>query len=192
MMPSPRVPIFLIAFALAVLGGGAFAQSNYALMPGDLVQVSVFQEKDLSGSFRVSGDGMINMPLVGVVKVAGSGEAAAAATLRVRLLDGYLVDPQVTVRVVEYAKLTFTVFGPVNNPGAYSVAGSEKIDLLQAIGRAGGFTRLANRRSVIVKRRIGGKVKVYKFDVRAMARDGADSSFLIRDGDVVTISESTF
>jgi polysaccharide export outer membrane protein len=181
-----------LLFTASAGAGGAWAQSNYKLMPGDLVEVSVFQEKDLSGSFRVSGDGMINMPLIGAVRIGGAGETTAAATLRAKLLDGYLVDPQVTVRVTEYAKLRFTVLGQVREARSYSVTGAEDLSLLQAIGMAGGFTRLANERNVTVKRRIGGAMKILKFDAKAMARDGTDSDFRVREGDIITVGESRF
>ena len=173
-------------------GGVAAAADNYRLSPGDLVEVSVFQEKDLSGSFRVSGDGTINMPLIGGVRVAGLGEGEAAGALRVRLLDGYLVNPQVTVRVVEYAKLRFTVLGQVREARSYSVTGAESLNLLQAIGMAGGFTRLANERNITVKRRDGGGVKVLKFDAKELARDGVAPGFRVRDGDIITVGESRF
>jgi polysaccharide export outer membrane protein len=183
----------LVLLSATVLGGGAALSSdNYKLMAGDLVEVNVFQEKDLSGSFRVSGDGMINMPLIGSVRIGGSGEGAAAAALRVKLLDGYLVNPQVTVRVTEFAKVNFTVLGQVREAGSYSVSGAESINLLQAIGKAGGFTRLSNERNVTVKRRVGGATKILKFDAKAMARDGKESGFRVRAGDIINVGESRF
>ena len=187
-----RKCLTLLLLALFASAGSAFSQSNYKLMPGDLVEVSVFQEKDLSGSFRVSGDGMINMPLIGAVRIGGMGETAAARILRDRLFDGYLVDPQVTVRVTEYSKLRFTVLGQVRDARAYNVTGAEEITLLQAIGMAGGFTRLANERNVTVKRRVGGAMKILKFDAKAMAKDGTDSAFRVREGDIITVGESRF
>ena len=195
-MPNPLRTIAqtLTTALLALLAsaGAALSADNYKVMSGDLVEVSVFQEKDLSGSFRVSGDGKINMPLIGLVRVAGGGESTAATSIRAKLLDGYLVDPQVTVRVVEYAKLRFTVLGQVRDARAYSVTGAESLTLLQAIGMAGGFTRLANERNVTVKRRVGGGMRVLKFDAKAMARDGTESNFRVREGDIITVGESRF
>ena len=187
---QPLLAAALLAlFAAPVATRGA---DNYKLSAGDLLEISVFQEKDLSGSFRVAADGTINMPLIGLVRIAGSGESAAAGTIRQRLLAGYLVDPQVTVRVVEYAKVQFTVLGQVREPRSYNVASAENLTLLQAIGTAGGFTRLANERSVTVKRRVGGAVKILKFDAKSMARDGTDSGFRVQAGDVIIVGESRF
>ena len=168
------------------------AQGNYNLAPGDLISIAVFQEKDLSSSYRVSGEGAINMPLIGLVRVAGEGEGEAAAKIRTKLLDGYLVNPQVTVRVVEYAKIRFTVLGQVREPKAISVAGNEEVTLLQAIGLAGGYTRLANPRKITIKRKVGGRSQIKAVDAKKMAQDGSGAAFVVKPGDIITVGERFF
>ena len=69
---------------------------------------------------------------------------------------------------------------------------SESVSLLQAIGMAGGYTRIANPSKVVVKRREGGTENVYEFNAKKMARTGADSTFRIMPGDVITVAESIF
>ncbi len=170
----------------------ASAQGNYTLSPGDLISIAVFQEKDLSSSYRVSREGAINMPLIGQVRVGGGGEGEAAAKIRAKLLDGYLVNPQVTVRVVEYAKIRFTVLGQVREPKAISVAGNEEVTLLQAIGLAGGYTRLANPRKITVKRKVGGRSQIKEIDAKRMAQDGSGSAFVVMPGDIITVGERIF
>lgn len=157
-----------------------------------MISVTVFRQADLSSQYRVSADGTINMPLIGAVKLAGKSGASAAAEIRRKLLDGYLVNPQVTVRILDYAKSRFTVLGQVDSPGALTTTGDESLTLLQAVGLAGGFTRLANQRKVTVKRRVGNEIHVLTFDAKAMARDGKDVAYRVRDGDIITVSESRF
>jgi polysaccharide export outer membrane protein len=185
--------IALLGAALAILGQTAALADNYRVSPGDLVGISVFQEKDLTASYRVRADGSISLPLIGTVTVGGMSPSAASASIRGRLLDGYLVNPQVTLRVVEYAKIRFTVLGQVTTPKSISVPANESLSLLAAIGMAGGPTRLANQRKVTVKRKAGGGgVKLMEFDIKKMAREGGGSVFLIQDGDIITVRESAF
>ncbi len=191
-MTRSHIAPLLAAVALAAPAPPAAAADNYRVSPGDIVQVSVFQEKDLTSSYRVMADGTISMPLIGSVRVAGMPSSAASAAIRARLLDGYLVDPQVTLRVIGYAKMRFTVLGQVATPKSLSVPANEKLTLLQAIAMAGGPTRLANQRKVTVKREVDGELRVLEFDTKKMARDGTSGSFLVRDRDIITVSESIF
>jgi protein involved in polysaccharide export with SLBB domain len=82
--------------------------------------------------------------------------------------------------------------GQVNKPGTYPIEGNESISLLQAIGMAGGYTRIANPGKVVVKRAEDGIEKVYNFNAKKMARTATDSTFRIMPGDVITVAESIF
>lgn len=166
--------------------------ANYLLSADDLIDFRVFQEPDLDAVVRISGDGKANFPLIGSVKLGGLSIADAVNVLQQRYLDGYLVNPQVSITVRAYAKKRFTILGQVQKPGSYNVEGSEEITLLQAIGMAGGFTRIADPTKVTVKRRQGGKESVVRLDAKKMARGDSDTFFIIRPGDVITVAESIF
>ena len=126
---------------------------NYRLAANDLISVKVFQEDDLSSSARISADGNIPFPLIGQVKLAGK-TTHDAAQLIAHLLDArYLVNPQVSITVTSYARRGFTVLGEVLKAGSYNMQFQDSIDLLEAIGTAGGYTRLANPGKITVKRR---------------------------------------
>jgi polysaccharide export outer membrane protein len=81
--------------------------------------------------------------------------------------------------------------GQVARPGSYELQGGERIDLLEAIGLAGGFTRIANRGRVTVQRREVGEVKAIKANAKRMA-DGKEEPLEVQPGDVITVSESWF
>jgi len=166
--------------------------ANYLLSADDLVDFRVFQEQDLDSVVRISGDGNANFPLIGSVKIGGLSIAAAVAALQNRYRDGYLVNPQVSITVRAYAKKRFTVLGQVQKPGSYTIEGSEEITLLQAIGMAGGFTRIADPSKITVKRRAADKETVLKFDAKQMARGANDTFVVIKPGDVITVAESIF
>ena len=165
---------------------------DYRLAPTDLLDFRIFQEPDFDAVIRVSGDGSAIFPMIGRVHVAGMTITQATEVLRQRYMAGYLANPQVNLTVRTYAKKTFTILGQVQKPGTYPIEGNESISLLQAIGMAGGYTRIANPSNVVVKRNEGGIERVYNFNAKKMARTATESTFRIMPGDVITVAESIF
>ena len=170
----------------------AQVEGDYRLAPTDLLDFRIFQEPDFDAVIRVSGDGSAIFPMIGRVHVAGMTITQATETLRQRYMGGYLANPQVNLTVRTYAKKMFTILGQVQKPGTYPIEGNESISLLQAIGMAGGYTRIANPSNVVVKRNEGGIDRVYNFNAKQMARTAMDSTFRIMPGDVITVAESIF
>ena len=167
-------------------------RSNYILRPDDVIDIKVFQEDDLQSTLRVARDGTIVFPLIGAVPVGGMTVQAAGEQIRSRLANGYLVNPQVSVMVKEYAKRRFTVLGEVQKPGAYEFPDWGTLQLLEAIGYAGGYTRIAEPAWVTLKRVISGREVVYKLNAKRMARDQKSQVFEVRPGDVITVGERIF
>jgi len=166
---------------------------DHILMPGDLIDVKVFQEPDLESTLRIAQDGAIVFPLIGRVMVGGQSPLAAARLIQNLLDKDYLVNPQVTLLVTEYAVRSFTVLGEVQKPGTYDMPDREEVSLLEAIGMSGGYTRVANAGSVTVKRKIRDQETIYHLNAKKMAaRGGASGTFDIEPGDVITVSESIF
>ena len=147
--PSPSEALGSVSAAAADPKAG----SHHRISADDLLEIRVFQEDDLSTRARVSQDGSILMPLIGKIPVKGKTVSTAASTITAKLRDGYLVNPQVTVNVISLAKRYFTVLGQVASPGQFELTSDRPTDLLAAVGRAGGFTRIANKKKVILKRR---------------------------------------
>jgi protein involved in polysaccharide export with SLBB domain len=186
----------IAAVGLLSIESSAYAQSsdanNYRITANDLIGVKVFQELDLDTQARVDADGTISMPLVGSVLMKGQTVDQAAAQITRLLMDGYLVSPQVTVNVISYSKKTFTVLGQVTQPGTFDIPDNQTITLLDAVGMAGGFTRIANQRKVTLKRRTGGSVKVMEIDAKKLAVSNGSHGVIIHAGDIIKIEESLF
>ena len=184
------------AVALLSIGNSAYGQSsgamNYRIAANDLVGINVFQELDLSTQARVDADGTVSMPLVGSVLMKGKTVEQAAAEITRLLANGYLVSPQVTVNVISYSKKTFTVLGQVTKPGSFDIPDNQSITLLDAIGMAGGFTRIANTRKVTLKRRTGNTVKVMEIDAKKLAVSSGSHGVIINAGDIINVDESIF
>ena len=165
---------------------------NYLLSPNDLVEVEVYQELEMNTKARVGNDGTISMKFIESVKIGGRTVNEAAQLIRARLAKGYFVNPQVTVNVLEFAKRRFTVLGQVVKGGTFDFPDNGTVDLLSAIGMAGGYTRIADPAKVTVKRRVGGKEEVFKLNAKTMAGDPAANRFEVQSGDTITVGESIF
>lgn len=202
-MKNPIRPSLLVilSFCFATLTAGgrhALAQEKDSppgraeLLPNDLIEIKVFQEDDLQSTLRISKDGNISFPLIGTVKVAYKTPQEAAATIRQALAKDQLVNPQVSVTVKEYAKRRFTVLGEVQKPGTYDMPDRDAVNLLEAIGMAGGYTRIAAPNRVTLKRVEDGKEVILRIDAKGMAKGRDNRPLAINPGDIITVGESIF
>jgi len=186
-MPQVSMPAVIRPSAGPLSSG----ESDYILVIGDVVELNVFREPDLTTQATIARDGTVQLPLIREVTLAGLTIRDARELLRTMYDKQFLVDPQVFLNVVKYAERKFTIMGQVARPGSYELQGGERIDLLEAIGLAGGFTRIADRGRVIIQRKEGGEVKAIKANAKRMA-DGKVDPLEVQPGDVITVKESWF
>lgn len=172
--------------------GGSANSESYRLAANDLVYIKVFEDDDLNSTLRISETGEVIFPLIGAVKIGGLSVHAATRTIRDLLDARFLVNPQVSVTVLGYANRNVTVLGQVQRPGAFSMKDQGTIDLLRAIGLAGGFTRLANASKVTVKRTVSGREVVTVVDAKRLSADINTQPFTVLPGDTITVSERVF
>jgi len=139
---------------LASAGGDAgvvatrLAAPAYTMDSGDRLRVVVFRHEDLSGEFEVDGTGTFSMPLIGNVDAVGLTARQLEERIAERLRDGYLVDPQVSIEVLNYRP--FFILGEVNQAGQYPYASG--MTVLNAVALAGGFTFRAKEDAITVQR----------------------------------------
>jgi protein involved in polysaccharide export with SLBB domain len=94
------------------------ALAGYRLGPGDLVRVTVFRQPDLSGEFRLDGDGHLALPLAGEVHAGNLTTRGLEQAIAAQLRDGnYLLNPQVGAQVLTYRP--FYIVGEVSRPRQY-------------------------------------------------------------------------
>jgi polysaccharide export outer membrane protein len=164
----------------------AAADPAYAIAPGDLLVVRVWNDDALGGRARVRSDGKISLPFVDDVPAAGVAPRDLARALEVRL-TGYVNEPHVTVALEEEKLLSVSLVGEVAKPGVYDLlAGS---GVLQALAIAGGLTPWASDDRIFVLRRNpdgGPRPLRIRFAREALER-GVDGSaaFRLRRGDVL-------
>lgn len=158
------------------------------LGPGDVFEVRVVREPDLTGLFRVGSDGRFDFPFCGQVEVDGLSAGEVAGRLRACLAQGYLRDPQVTVLEREYNSKKIMVFGHVQKPGTFAF--QNDMSVVQAVTLAGGFAQFAQRNRVVVTRvEADGRTSNHRIAVEDIGL-GAAPDFYLRPGDTVFVPES--
>jgi polysaccharide export outer membrane protein len=166
-MTGRRPRVRLLLALLAVGPGGAGAQSpapsaapspapspctaaDYTVGPGDVLEVTVFGNDDLSRTPTVQTSGVIALPLLGEVPVAGLPVGDIQKKVTTLLGKDYLVNPQVEVKVKEYHSRHVSLVGEVNSPGRKSLKGCTR--LIDVLIEAGGFNSRASGEVIITRR----------------------------------------
>jgi protein involved in polysaccharide export with SLBB domain len=205
-MPTARPLLVVLAVAVAVTGCIPRSRSRAAasmplveasavqvgastLGPGDVIEVRVYREQEISGVYQIGSDGDVVFPLCQRVVVGGLTANSAAERFRACLADGFMRDPQVTVLVREYNSKKIFVFGEVQKPGTFVF--QDGMSVVQAVTLAGGFTKTASQNSTSVTRRINGQEVKVKVNVQDIAL-GKAPNFTLEPGDIVFVPESIF
>lgn len=166
----------------------AGAAPNNILHCDDLIRITVFQENDLTTETRITKAGSITFPLIGTVQLEGKTISEAQEEIRSKLDKDYIVNPHVTVAIIEYSKLWVTVLGQVQKPGNVEIPNGGGLDLLGAVALAGGYTPDADMAHVSVRRVVDGQEQMLMVNANQMARGGAGTKpFMVQAGDAVTV-----
>ncbi len=166
--------------------------ADYQIREGDMVQVSVFDEPELAAGGRVRNDGTIQCPLIGAVKIQGLSQMSAARLIEAEYRKDYLVHPEVNLFISQFSVQRITILGQVQRPGSHELQAEKNLTILQVLGLAGGPTRIANLKKVLVKRVVEGQERIFKVDVQSMASGNQTMMFYVREDDVITVPESFF
>lgn len=217
-MKSWLHPLFALCVAAAVLRGPAWAAGqtegvgnrrsesgsaagsvepgriDYVLQPGDVIRVHVFQEEEINraGEVRVSQEYTITLPLIGSIDLRGKTVRQTEELVRELYDRDYLVNPQVSVTVVKYVQRVVKVFGSVGSPGVVVFPEEEELTISGAISRAGGFSRLADRRKVTLTRTgPDGKTENIQVNGDEILKGGSDD-LVLQPGDIINVAERIF
>jgi polysaccharide biosynthesis/export protein VpsN len=171
----------LLSFLLLAMPAAATddASRGYRLGTGDRITIAVFGEPELGVDARVADSGRIAYPFIGELRVAGRTPAEVEQALIEALRGDWLVDPKVSVSIVEYRP--FFINGQVRNPGGYPF--QPGLTVRKAVSTAGGFTERASERAITLipeGERDRGKGRTV----------GLDDP--VGPGDILTVGESFF
>jgi polysaccharide biosynthesis/export protein len=189
---AAKALFLLILFALPIIslpaiGGereGAPVGAEYLLGVGDIIEVQVWKEEDLSRTLRVRLDGRITLPLIGDVLAAGKPPRELAAQIEEYYRET-LAEPSVTV-ILNQSNQRYYVIGLVQQPGEFAL--DSHLTVLQALARSGGFQEWAKTSNIIIIRRDAAGEKILPFDYDAMIRRGDLSGHLqLAPGDTIVV-----
>lgn len=172
---------FLAIVLLPLPGAG----QEYLLGPGDVVDIAVFGDSDLTKSVTVRSDGKISLPLLGEMLAVGLTPTQLAEKIAAALKP-YMKDPKVTVTLSQARLLKIYLVGEVRSPGSYDMKPGWTV--VEAIAQAGGLTEKANLKKSVLIRRSTNKIIPLDLD-RLILKSDQTANLVVEDGDVIQVPE---
>ncbi|MFC1645676.1 polysaccharide biosynthesis/export family protein [Candidatus Omnitrophota bacterium] len=196
-MKRSRLSIGLVVLFwafFAIIAPAVSAQdTDYHIQPEDILQITVYEQEDLSVKTRVSSKGEFAFPLLGKVEVTGLTISELEDKITELLAADYLIDPQVQVFISEYRIKQISVLGSVKIPGKYDMYPERETTVLQAVAMAGGFSDVASINNTRVIRNEEGEQKIIPVRVTDITKKGMkDKDVALKPGDIVYVPESFF
>jgi len=184
---------------MSTLSSKRTSHQGYKVGPQDLLEITVFEVEKLNKTVRVSSQGNINLPLLGILKVKGLTVDELEEEIRSLLAEKYIQDPQVNVLIKEYHNQRISVMGAVKNPGVFDVTGPKTI--LEMLAVAGGLRddaspllfllrppKLGEETSKEAKRGDEPKPEAFVIDLEGLLVEGNLSlNLLLLHADVINI-----
>jgi polysaccharide biosynthesis/export protein len=161
--------------------------AEYRIGPKDLLEITAMGVAEIQKHVvRVSEDGRIMLPLVGEVEVNDLTRAEVEKKLVVLLGEKYLVNPQVTIFILEYKSKRVSVLGAVEKTGLYELLGRQT--LMSIISQAGGLTRDAGNEIIVIRPLPDGSSTAIRISVDDLFVKGdAKLNIPLEAGDIINI-----
>ena len=173
-MPAQSAPVAPLALP-----------KDYVIGAEDMLNVVFWSDKELSAEVLVRPDGKISLPILNDVPAAGMTPEQLAATIA-KAATKFVRDPSATVIVKAVNSRKVYVVGEVARPGPFPL-GSE-MNVLQAIGEAGGFLETAKKGDVVIVRNENGKERRYKFNYNDVVRGkNVEQNIRLLPGDTILV-----
>jgi polysaccharide export outer membrane protein len=158
----------------------------YVLGPNDIIKITVRRHPELSGQMKISPSGEISLPILGDVKAEGFTKYELADELK-QALSSYIIEPDITIGILEYRSKVVYVLGEVARPGRYSMEGSIWT-VRDAIAEAGLPTGIAATwRTYVITPRPGRPIyrtiNLYKI----LYRGRMEQNLRLQPGDIVYV-----
>ena len=166
--------LFFLLYSISSLA----SVDEYLLGVGDKIEIVVYGEKDLTTKVKISRSGYISFPFLDDIQVIGLSIKAVEKKIHAGLLGDYLINPQVSISMLEYRP--FFIHGQVVRPGGFPY--QEDLRLDKAIALAGGLTNRASKVDWIITRTVKGKTVTIE----------ATIATLVQPDDIIKIEQSFF
>jgi polysaccharide biosynthesis/export protein len=165
------------------------APAKYMIGPQDLLKITVFDETDLTNSYRVDSDGFITFPYINRVSAGGLTLGELQDRIRTLLSAGYIKNPQVRVEIGEFKSQSVLVSGEVRAPGKITMTGT--MTLLEALAAAGSATSAASSELTIAHPKHGaeGDADLVHINWKDLQL-GKGTDLALQDGDIINIPKA--
>jgi polysaccharide export outer membrane protein len=166
--------------------GGQIDPSTYIIGPGDDIQVTVYENPQMSpaGPLMVRPDGIISLPLINEVQAAGLTPMQLQAALTERFKK-FVIDPTVGVTVINIKSKSVYLMGEVGHVGPIAMAPG--MTVLEAIATAGGLTPYANSKKIYILRGNGARKQQIHFDYKTAIKKGDMQGITLEPGDTIVV-----
>ena len=161
------------------------ADKAYHIGPGDVIEISVWKDPDLSRTLVVPPDGIISFPLIDAINVTNLSVADLKKVVTEKLAE-FVPDAAVTVMLTEVNALKAYVIGKVNSPGECPI--TLESNVMQILAQAGGLTPFASDGNIKILRQRGDKIVKIPFDYGEVEKGkNLEQNILLQPGDVVVV-----
>jgi polysaccharide export outer membrane protein len=194
-----RVASLLLLLVFFAAGCAAAPVAPFNLPPpvevttlgvGDVFEIRIVGEEKLPVSYTVAPDGTVDLPYIKRIKVSGLEPQQVAQQVRERLIAmDVLTDPNVSVSMKEYNSKRVEVLGEVARPGSVPLAPG--MTLLRAISLSGGFSALAKKSEVTIRRRVNGGTRAATVSVDDII-DNRRPDLPLQAGDSINVPQKVF
>ena len=176
---------FLLIPTLASAQETAPRPEDYKVLPGDVLQISVWKEPELQLQVLVRPDAAFSFPLAGEVSVSGRSVAELQQEITQRL-SRFISNPVGPVSVTEILGNKVYVIGQVNKPGDFVV--NPRVDVMQALSMAGGVTPFADTNDIRILRRVGDRQLALPFEYNSVLKGRSlEQNVILHAGDIVVV-----
>lgn len=175
-----------VSFFLATSAQAADrTDEQYQIQPGDVLNISVWNEENLKLEVLVRPDGGLSYPLAGDIQASGKSVAELQNEVADKL-KRFIPEPSVTVAVKQLAGNKVYVIGKVNRPGEFMA--TRPVDVMQALSMAGGMTPYAAANKIRILRREGKRQTAISFAYGEIEKgENLEQNIVLHAGDVVVV-----
>ncbi len=174
------IGVLVFAAVAAVVHAG-----EYRIGPGDVLDISVWKNPDLTKQVAVLPDGNIHFPLVKELKVEGI-TVDELENMLISKIKKYVPEPDLSISIVQVNSMLIYVIGKVNKPGRFVI--NTNVDVLQALAVAGGLNPFAKEKEISIFRKNNGVTTVFKFNYEEVSEGlNLDQNITLKRGDVIVV-----
>jgi polysaccharide export outer membrane protein len=162
------------------------AENRYLIGAGDVLEISVWKDPELTRTVIVLPDGRIGFPLIGELQAAGKTLTQLTGEIEQKL-ELFVPDVTLSIMISQVGSMHIYVIGRVNNPGRFVL--NANVNVLQALAMAGGLNPFAKKGDIrIFRDEAGGETRIFEFDYDAVTKgETLKPNIRLKRGDVIVV-----